>query len=400
MITRRDLLRSFPLISLAPTIPSFLARSVRAAAHENDGRVLVVIQLDGGNDGINTVVPFKDEGYVMHRKVLRLPADRLIRVTESIGMHPAMRDAGRLLESGQLAIVPGVGYPNPSRSHFRSMAIWHTARFDPEEHNGLGWLGRGIDSQCMPVASGPSSLFVGTGALPVALRGSLATASSLERIDDLGLDRSTTSISKLRSVVEKDDPSDDLSTFVRRNTLDAYATADRLAALAREDSQARYPATALADRLGLVARLIKGGLGARVYYTVQRSYDTHAVQLGTHFRLLAELSGALKSFLDDLTASKLAERVLVMCFSEFGRRVEENYSAGTDHGTSGLVFLAGSKVRPGLAESYPSLTDLVDGDMKTAVDFRRIYATVLDGWLGLPSNGALNGPFEPMQLLN
>ncbi len=328
----------------------------------------------------------KDEGDAMHRKALRLPADRLIRVTDSVGMHPAMRDAGRLLESGQLAIVPGVGHPNPSRSPFRSMAIWHTARLDPEEHHGLGWLGRGLDSQCMPVASGPSSLFVGTGALPEALRGSLATASSLERIDDLVLDRSTTSTSTLRSVFEKVDASDDLFTFVRRNTLEAYAKADRFAAFAREDPQARYPTTALADRLGLIARLIKGGLSARVYYTVQGSYDTHAVQLGTHFRLLAELSGALKSFLDDLTASKLAEQVLVMCFSEFGRRVEENYSAGTDHGTSGLVFLAGSKVRPGLTGSYPSLTDLVDGDMKMTVDFRRIYATVLDVWLRLPSN--------------
>ena len=400
MITRRDVLRSFPLISLAPTIPGFLARSVRAATPQKDGRVLVVIQLDGGNDGINTVVPYKDEGYAKHRKALRLPTDRLIRVADRIGLHPAMRDAGKLLESGQLTIVPGVGYPNPSRSHFRSMAIWHTARFDPEEHVGLGWLGRGLDSEPEPAASGPSSLFVGTGALPVSLRGSLATASSLERIDDLILDWSTASTSTSRAVIEKDDASDDLSAFVRRNSLDAYATADRLATFAREDSQALYPSTALAGRLRLIARLLKGGLGARVFYTVQGSYDTHAVQLGTHSQLLAELSGALKAFLADLTVSKLAERVLVMCFSEFGRRVEENGSAGTDHGTSGLVFLAGSKVRPGLAGPYPSLTDLVDGDLKITVDFRRIYATVLDGWLGLSSSKVLNGIFEPMLLLN
>ena len=280
------------------------------------------------------------------------------------------------------------------------MAIWQTRRLDPEEHGGLGWLGRGLDSEPVPAASGPSSLFVGTGALPVSLRGSLATASSLERIDDLILDRSTASTSTSRAVIEKDDASDDLSAFVRRNSLDAYATADRLATFARDDSQALYPSTALAGRLRLIARLLKGGLGAGVFYTVQGSYDTHAVQLGTHSQLLAELSGALKAFLADLTVSRLAERVLVMCFSEFGRRVEENGSAGTDHGTSGLVFLAGSKVRPGLAGPYPSLTDLVDGDLKITVDFRRIYATVLDGWLGLSSSKVLNGIFEPMLLLN
>ncbi len=131
MITRRDVLRTLPLISLAPTVPGFLARSARAAAPQKDGRVLVVIQLDGGNDGINTVVPFQDEGYARNREALALPVKRLISVTEGIGLHPAMQGAGRMLEAGRLAIVPGVGYPNPDRSHFRSMAIWHTARLDP-----------------------------------------------------------------------------------------------------------------------------------------------------------------------------------------------------------------------------------------------------------------------------
>ena len=141
MITRRDVLRSLPLISLAPNVPGFLARSARAAAPQKDGRVLVVIQLDGGNDGINTVVPFKDEGYARNRQALALPVNRLISVTQGIGLHPAMQGAGRILEAGRLAIVPGVGYPNPDRSHFRSMAIWHTARFDPVDHTGPGWIG-------------------------------------------------------------------------------------------------------------------------------------------------------------------------------------------------------------------------------------------------------------------
>ncbi len=398
MITRRDLLRSLPLISLSPAIPGFLARSARAAAPQKDGRVLVVIQLDGGNDGINTVVPYKDEGYARHRETLRLPTNRLIKIADGVGLHSAMGGAGKLLESGRLAIVPGVGYPNPSRSHFQSMAIWHTARFDPEDHTGPGWIGRGLDAAPVPATSGRTSLYIGTGALPAALRGMSTTASALERIDDLILDGSTLSTSTSRGVMEKRDASDDLTAFVERTTLDAYATADRLAALGRDDSSARYPSTALANRLGLIARLIKGGLGARVFYTVQGSYDTHAAQPGAHSQLLAELSGALVAFVDDLAASGLLDRVLVLAFSEFGRRVAENSTAGTDHGTSGPVFLAGSKLRPGLIGSYPSLTDLADGDLKTNIDFRRVYAALLEDWLGLSSTKALNGTFEPLPL--
>jgi uncharacterized protein (DUF1501 family) len=398
MITRRELLRSLPLISLAPTIPGFLARSARAAAPQKEGRVLVVIQLDGGNDGINTVVPFKDEGYAQHREILRLPTNRLIRIADGVGLHPAMRSAGKLLESGRLAIVPGVGYPNPNRSHFQSMAIWHTARFDPNDHTGPGWIGHGLDAASVPATNGPSSLYIGKGALPAALRGTSTTASALERIDDLIVDRSTPSTSTSGGAIDERDAADDLTAFVQRATLDAYATADRLAALGRDDSRARYPSTALANRLGLIARLLKGGIGARVFYTVQGSYDTHAAQPGAHSRLLSELSDALEAFLNDLAASGLLDRVLVLAFSEFGRRVAENDTAGTDHGTSGVVFLAGSTLRPGLVGSYPSLTDLTDGDLKTTVDFRRVYATLLEDWLGLGSNKTLNGTFEPIPL--
>src|SRR6185437_14789596 len=145
MLTRRSLLKHSAILSLAPTMPGFLSRTAMAARPEKDGRILVVLQLDGGNDGINTVVPFRDEGYAKHRKAIRLSAKRLIRVNGEVGLHPAMAGAGRLLESGRLAIVPGVGYPNPNRSHFRSMAIWQSARLDERDHTGLGWVGRGLD---------------------------------------------------------------------------------------------------------------------------------------------------------------------------------------------------------------------------------------------------------------
>ncbi len=395
MTRRRDFLRSLPLISLAPTVPGFLARTARAAAPRADDRVLVVIQLDGGNDGINTVVPSGDEGYAKHRRSLKLPADRLIKVSDGVGLHPAMGEAGKLLESGRLAIVPGVGYPNPNRSHFASMAIWQTARLDPEEHAGPGWIGRSLD------ASGgrADSLFVGPGTIPAALRGRRAPASAIERLDDLKL---VPTLGRQVDPPTVDEPiGDDLAAFVRRSTLDAYAGADRLAELARlDDGSARYPSTPLAARLKLVARLLKGGYASRVFYTTQGGYDTHAAQAPTHSGLLSDLSGALRAFLDDLEGSKLAERVLVLGFSEFGRRVAENGSAGTDHGTAGPVLLAGPGVRPGLIGPYPSLTDLDDGDLKAAVDFRRIYATVLGSWLALPPVAPLGARFEPLPLFD
>jgi uncharacterized protein (DUF1501 family) len=386
--SRRDLFRRIPLIALAPAVPGFIARLAGAATAEQDGRLVVVIQLDGGNDGLNTVVPFGDEAYARNRPALKLATDRLIKVSDGIGLHPAMGAAGKLLEAGQLAIVPGVGYPNPNRSHFASMAIWQTARLDEEEHAATGWLGRGLDS-----TPGASSMFIGPGAIPPTIRGRRSPASSLERIDDLTLDPAF-----VRPEIPAD--GDDLLAFVRRSTLDAYASSDRLAELATDQSSAaRYPGTGLATRLKLVARLIKGGYAARVFYTVQSGYDTHAQQAGTHYGLLNELSGALKAFLDDLADAKLADRVLVLCFSEFGRRVRENGSAGTDHGAAGPVFLAGPRVEPGLRGAYPSLTDLDSGDLKPAVDFRRVYATILENWLGIPAEAALGARFAPLALL-
>jgi uncharacterized protein (DUF1501 family) len=341
-------------------------------------------------------VPYTDPGYVRHRKVLRLATERLIKVDDHVGLHPAMARAGKLLESGRLAIVPGVGYPNPSRSHFQSMAIWQSARLDPEEHNGQGWLGGALEAAPDPEGHA-AALHVGSGPPPVAFRGRRAVASTLERLDDFLLDPTA---EPGRGIVGDAGAGDDLAAFVRRSTLDAYAIADRIAALARDrGGDVRYPASGLGDHLRTVARLIKGGLAARVYYTVQGGYDTHAAQLPKHQELLRELSEGLAAFLDDLAAAGLAERVLVFGFSEFGRRVAENGSAGTDHGAAAPVILAGPSVRAGLHGDYPSLTDLEDGDLKTHVDFRQVYATLLEDWLGLQSDGALGGRFERLALL-
>jgi uncharacterized protein (DUF1501 family) len=402
MLTRRDLLKTTlngaALVALSPTVPGFLARTARAAGPDRDGRVLVVIQLDGGNDAINTLVPFRDEGYAKHRTTLRIDRKNLVHVNDEVGLHPALREMGALLQRGQLALIPGVGYPNPNRSHFESMAIWQTARMDPEEHAGSGWIGRGLDAELETSktrASGAAALFIGDGTPPAALRARRAATSALDRIDDLVLPEGWAGPSS-----GSPGAGDDLDSYVRRSVLDAYTSSRRVAELThrRAEGDARYPSTPLAGRLQTVARLLKAGLGARVFYTIQSGYDTHAGQSNTHYSLFFELGGALKAFLDDLASAKLADRVVVMGFSEFGRRVAENGSAGTDHGTAGLVFLAGGGVRPGVHGKVPSLTDLVDGDPKFTTDFRRVYAEVLDQWLGLPSRPVLGPGFEPLPL--
>jgi uncharacterized protein (DUF1501 family) len=410
MLSRRQFLRTSlhtsTLVALAPTIPGFLARTARAAEPTHEGRALVVIQLDGGNDGINTVVPFTDEGYAKHRTTLRLATNRLLKINAEVGLHPAMGDAAKLLESGRLAVVQGVGYPNPSRSHFKSMNIWHSAKVDlprtkediavEEDKAVYGWIGQSLDEGRRPADGSAGALFIGSDSLPVALRSRRSVASAITRPEDsiLTLKTGTTSV-----VVDEPGRAGDLASFVQRSTLDAYATSERMAQVLRaEDTGARYPATGLAGRLRVIARLLKSGVGTRVFYTVQRTYDTHYTQQALHADLLAELSGAVRAFLDDLAAAKLADRVLVLCFSEFGRRVQENGSQGTDHGTAGPVLLAGPGVRAGLVGEAPKLLDLQDGDLKMTVDFRRVYAGVLQDWLELPSQPALGGNFDKLPL--
>ena len=392
MFSRRDFLKHSSLLALAPTIPGFLARTARAAIPQRDGRVLVILELSGGNDGINTVVPVADEGYAKYRKTLRLQKDRLVKVNDQVGLHSSLREFGKLLEAGQLVIAQGVSYPNPSRSHFQSMATWQTARLDPEEHKGPGWLGRSLDT----IGKGASALLVGSGPPPVAIRGRRSIASAIERIDDFSLAAGADP----RKALMKEEPDDDLAAFVQRSMLDAYATADRLQHMAGSTDDARYPQSGLASRLRLIARLLKVGLDTRVFYTLQSGYDTHSAQLFTHNNLLSELSGALKAFLDDLAAARLADRVAVLLFSEFGRTVSENGSGGTDHGTAGPVFLVGPGVKGGLVGKTPSLLDLdpKHGDLRRSLDFRQVYASVLEDWLGLPAEEALGGTFERLPL--
>ena len=385
MFNRRHFLKNSALISLTPAIPSFLSKTVLGASQADNGRILVVIQLDGGNDGINTVVPFKDEGYAKHRKDLRLPEKDLIKLTDDMAFHPRLRSASELFQDGRLSVVQGVGYPNPNRSHFESMAIWHAASVEKEDRaRGNGWLGEAISLE--KLTKGPHAIHVGNEELPVALRGRRCTATTISSSTDLKLTLSDLAVPTPMKLESKS-----LTDFVTKSVSSAYTSAKELADSTKEDTQAKYPDSKLAKRLKLVGQMIKSDAAARVYYTSQAGYDTHAVQLPTQGNLLGALSSSLKAFMNDMKQSGLEDRILVMAFSEFGRRVKENASIGTDHGTAGPVFLAGISLANRVYGESPSLLDLDNGDLNYSTDFRDIYSAILTDWLKIKRPTTLSG---------
>jgi uncharacterized protein (DUF1501 family) len=404
MVSRREFLRASSIVSLSPLVPGMLCRAARAAGAAADAPVLVVIQLDGGNDGLNTVVPYADDAYARLRPKLHVPAERILKLDDHVGLHPQMRAAKELFDDGRLAVVQGVGYPNPDRSHFRSMRIWQTASFDDLNHNGYGWLGRAMDARIEAramtgaISSDPagdaSLVYVGEGETPVALWARRAAATSMSRIDDLVM---TSAPGRISATTAADA---DVRQFVTRQVLSAHASAKELSRRRSVNTlkNAKYPDSSLAENLQVVSQLIQSGAQARVYYAAQNGYDTHAAQQFTHANLLGQFSLALKAFLDDLHDAGLAERVVVLAFSEFGRRAAENDSQGTDHGAAGPVFVAGAPVRGGLVGAAPDLANLEAGDVRMELDFRHIYATLLDDWLSVDSGEVLGDNFGSVRI--
>lgn len=385
MLNRRSFLKHSALLSLAPTVPLFLNRTGWAVEQKNDARVLVVIQLDGGNDGLNTLIPLQNDAYAKLRPTLKVATKDVVKFNDSFGLHPQMRPLEKLIQAGHVCALPGMGYPNPSRSHFESMAVWHTAQRDPEEHKGYGWLGRALDGQ------GGDSYLIGTE-IPLALRGRRSATVSMTRFEDLLLADPATTKGTATNV------QDDLLAFVARHSADANTAAEKIRAIATTKNERTYPTTGLAQRLKIVAQLMKAEMGTRVYYTTQGGYDTHSAQQFTHGNLLGELAGGIAAFMADLHDAKLADRVCVLAFSEFGRTIKENGSAGTDHGTAGVCFLIGPHVQGGIAGTLPSLTELQDREPVPTTDFRRLYATLLNQWLGVAGN-VLHGTYEPLPVL-
>jgi len=402
---RRDFLRSSlsasTLVAMgASTVPGFLGRSARAAAGSRaTDRVLVVVQLLGGNDGLNTVVPHGIDGYARGRRALRIAAGQVHKVTPEIGLHPSMGAMAKLLEAGKLSVVQGVGYPNPDRSHFRSMEIWESARMEPDAIE-TGWLGRSLDSSPPKPGDDPSAIHVGSRSLPLAIKAKKVQVPSLSSLEEYRLRFAGETRSAAEAVGRVESPSDDpLLGFLRRSTLAAYESSRRLEEVAKpKPGGPTYPAFGLARRLELIAQVIKAGYGTRIYYTTLDGFDTHANQLGSHAALLNELSDSVAAFTRDLDAAGQGDRVAVLAFSEFGRRVAENASLGTDHGAAAPVLVVGPVAKSGLVGPHPSLDDLDDGDLKYGVDFRRVYASMLETWLGCPAAPVVGEGFAPLDL--
>ena len=397
MISRRNFLQKSSIVSLAPVLPTVFGRTASSATPESDNKILVVIQLDGGNDGLNTVVPFADDEYAKARTKIQLPEKKLHKLNDQIGLHPAMKAAKELFDDGRFSIIHGVGYPNPNRSHFESMRIWQSAALN--ENNDYGWLGRTMDQQKMKGSN--QSIFVGQQETPLALWGRRAESINISNASDLQLELG---VKAFPQETKKGLDDTNLKQFVTKQFLSAYASANEFEQQQKKLKSGAltksYPKTRLGQQLELISQIIKSGSHCRIFYTVQGGYDTHSIQQRDHASLLREYANSVKAFLDDAKAAGLDDRIVVMTFSEFGRRVQENKSMGTDHGTAGPVFLAGSPVKGGLIGDAPNLSDLVDGDLKVQLDFRSIYASILDQWLEIEPTDVLGGKFDQLSLFS
>lgn len=420
--TRRAFItRGLTLASGAVTIPYFLQKSavVMAQSHTGlssqagvpQGRVLVVVQLAGGNDGLNTVVPFRRDAYYKARPVIGIPKDQVLTLARNadVGLHPAMTAFKRMYDDGMLTVIQGVGYPNPNRSHFKSTDIWETAN---TSGIGDGWIGRYFDNQCAGepgACSGCGGIAIGRAA-PLAMEGRSYKPIAFETPDLFrwtGLDLSPAMAAPYKDILHTEiDPAIEArnpnAAFLERTALDAQVSSDRIRKAVETDPLVRYPSSDLARQLAMVASMIRAELETRVYYVSIGGFDTHANQGGANGRqgrLLGQVADALHAFYQDLKAQENHTRVLTMTFSEFGRRVGQNASNGTDHGTAAPMFLLGPAARAGIQGGHPSLTDLDAGDLKFHTDFRSVYATILNRWLRADAAAVLGARYPTLPIL-
>ncbi|HEX4836486.1 MAG TPA: DUF1501 domain-containing protein [bacterium] len=416
MMTRREFMaKGLTIVAAGATAPMFLTRTALAlnnpwdqtlassAPGRPDWPTLVVVQLGGGNDGLNTVVPYAHDEYYRARPHLAVPQGKLFRLTDELGLNPALKDLKDIFDQGRLSIVQGVGYPNPNRSHFRSMEIWQTA--DPAGTGPRsGWLGRLFDSECPDcgVAAGITL----SNELPLAMQGSTARTVALENPVRFGFHpirgagpEELEAFRRLLQPVPGAEPTVDFLAHTEMNALLAAADIHAIAGRFPKDGGNGYPKDPFGQKLQIVSELIAAGAPTRVYHLSLGGFDTHATQAGRHDRLLESLDAGLGAFVKDLAQKGVQDKVLVMTFSEFGRRVAENASGGTDHGTAAPMFLIGSTVVPGIHGAHPSLADLDQGDLKYRIDFRSVYASVLERWIGVNSEAILGGRFPAEDIL-
>ena len=405
------------LVSLGPTLPSFLAQTAQAAAPRRNAKdtILVVVQLAGGNDGLNTVVPHGDDRYAPARPTLRLETARLHKIDHLVGFHPERLAFARLFREGLASVVQGVGYPNPHQGHFESMHVWQTARL-PGSPGQTGWIGRAADHLHRPDNTRAMAVYVGRIGTPFAVNARRATVPTVRSIEDClfreppptapdGPAPARPGGKSTRPNAARPEPLEPLGDFVRRSTLAAHASHRQIEEVTRAETRpAAYPPSQVAQMFQIVARLIRADLGIRIFYTElggqePGGFDTHANQAANHGALLRQLSESVAALVEDLKRDRLLDRVVLMTFSEFGRTVQENGRRGTDHGSAAPVFLAGGKLQGGMIGTHPALDPLENGGQKHHTDFRRLYATLLDQWLGFDSRAILGEKFAPVGIL-
>ena len=374
------------------------------AGNGNGNRSVVVLQLSGGNDALNTVIPYSNELYYDNRPYLGIPEDQVHKLDDDLGLNPALGPIKSLWDEGKVAVINGIGYPSPNRSHFRSMDVWHTA--EPTDIAPEGWLGqaiRDLDPRAENVVTGVN---FGRG-LPRAMYAKDVPVASVGNLDTYGLmpdikDEAARKVAlEAFSQIYGGSGKDTISQFISQVGMDALKGADILrTAPARYSSSIEYADSPIAGNMKNIAQVMFADVGTRIYYTQHGSYDTHSNELNAHAKLWNDVSAAVADFMDDLKEHDRDKDTVVLMFSEFGRRINDN-GAGTDHGSGGVAFVIGGDVEGGLYGEFPSLReeDQLEGDMHFNNDFRITYSTLLDRWLGVDPVPITNGSFEQFEFV-
>lgn len=405
-IHRRSFLKaaagSPALLCLAPHAPSVLLRTALASVDRASDRatVLVVVQLTGGNDGLNTVVPVADDHYGRNRQTLRLTAREVLKIDDDLGFHPALSGMARLFHEGRLSVVQGVGYQANSRDHDAAMRDWYTAR-PGDSSCDTGWLGRAIDAVDDTQRMTNPGVFVGPIPKPLALTARRSVVPHIRSLDQWPLAAARLPAESLEPPSTEEPP---LLHHLRRTAVAAHWSRRQIEqALSSVGDRRQYPNAPLGAQLKIVADLVRADFGIRIFFTELGGggiggFDNHANQRDNHAALLQQLSEAVTAFIDDLDEAGVAERVALMTFSEFGRTLQENGRRGTDHGNAAPILLAGGGLQGGLHGAHPDLTDLEGDSPRPHTDFRQVYATVLDRWLGFNSQPILADQFSTLNL--
>lgn len=395
---RRNFLKTTALASAATMLPKFIKASEKNIADTSD-KILVIVQLTGGNDGLNTVVPFQNDLYYKARPQISIGKNEVLKLNDQLGLNPNMEGFKKLFDDGKLCLINNVGYPDPDRSHFRSMDIWHTAS-NSNEYKTTGWLGRYLDEQCGDCDK-PTQILEMDDTLSLALKGT--NVKGLATKDPKRLYGTTTDpfINQLSKQHLPGDHQHDNAEYLYKTLAETVSSAEYLYQTSKIfHSAATYPNHQFGKSMKTISELIISGVNTKVYYVSLGSFDTHFNQQKRQGELLHQLAETIKVFMDDLKSNGRANEVLLMTFSEFGRRVAENASLGTDHGTASQIFLIGNNLKgKGVYNEAPNLEDLDDGDLKFTVDFKNIYATLLRKWLQTDSDKILGNKFSLMDFI-